>query len=671
MRQLIFILNFFCLSLFSQVGSPDLRCLQVLANGNVVLSWIPPADPGLLFNSYDIYYSPSSTGSFAVVGNINTINTTTFSHSGSNATNSSVYYFIRTKFGPGGTSASAASDTLRSIFLNLLNTSGAPDVKIIYNNVHQPPLPSTSSSFSILKEYPALTWSIFATTNKLNYADTISVCQASLNYQISLQDNSGCISSSNIQGGVYNDKKNPDQPFIDSISVLPNGNTVIAWHAPRDQDIIKYIIVKKTVGINTPIDSVIGRNNTVYTFTTTDANNGAVQLYTFAVDSCLNPGGFDVNPTTMFLKANYDKCGYKTNLTWNPYINIPKGILEYRIYSSVNGSPFLKIGSTTETSFTALNVQPNKNVCYFVRVINTTKTITSSSNRTCIFSTQVEASNFVYIKKASVKNKNSVEVSVFLDTTKTSLGIDLYRSYDGTNFNIITFIPYTGSASFYYLDENTETNKTSYYYKAVVKDSCGNSRTISNISKTILLKLQDDNENIFTKHLSWSGYQGFAGGVSGYNIYRVINDVPSSSPVTSTGPSITTYIDNLEDEASSGSKIEYLIEAIEGLGNPYGFMEASKSNTTSVYMEGKIFVPTAFAPKGKNRIWLPVTHFIDKTEYTVSVFDRWGKIVFETHDDKVGWNGNGATNDVYAYLITYKNSRGEYKEVKGTVLLME
>ena len=190
-------------------------------------------------------------------------------------------------------------------------------------------------------------------------------------------------------------------------------------------------------------------------------------------------------------------------------------------------------------------------------------------------------------------------------------------------------------------------------------------------SKTILLNLQDDNENIFTKHLSWSGYQGFAGGVSGYNIYRVINDVPSSSPVTSTGPSINTYIDNLEDEASSGSKIEYLIEAIEGLGNPYGFMEASKSNTTSVYMEGKIFVPTAFAPKGKNRIWLPVTHFIDKTEYTVTVFDRWGRKVFETHDDKVGWNGNEATNDVYAYLITYKNSRGEYKEVKGTVLLME
>lgn len=637
----------------------------------MTLTWIAPSDPGLIFNSYDIYYSPTATGSFVIVGNINVINTTTFTHSGSNATNSSVYYYIKTKFGPGGTSVSAPSDTLRSIFLNLLNTSGAPDVKILFNNVHQPPLPSTSGSFSILKEYPVLTWSNFATTTKLNYADTISVCQASINYQISLQDNSGCISSSNIQGGVYNDKKNPDQPFIDSISVLPNGNTVIAWHAPRDLDVTKYIIIKKTSGFNTQIDNVIGRNNTVYTFTTTDANSGAIQLFVFAVDSCNNPGGFDINPTTMFLKADYDKCGYKTNLSWNPYINIPKGILEYRIYSSVNGSPFLKIGSTTETNFTALNVQPNKNVCYFVRVINTNKTITASSNRTCIFSTQVDASNFVYIKKASVKNKNSVEVTVYIDTTKTSLGIDLYRSEDGANFNIITFIPYTGSASFYYLDENAETNSTSYYYKAIVKDSCGNSRTYSNISKTILLKLQDDNENIFTKHISWSNYEGFAGGVSGYNIYRVINDIPSSSPVTSTGPSINTYIDNLEDEASSGSKLEYLVEAVEGIGNPYGFMEASKSNTTAIYMEGKIFVPTAFAPKGKNRIWLPVTHFIDKTEYTVSVFDRWGKKVFETHDDKVGWNGNEATNDVYAYLITYKNSRGEYKEVKGTVLLME
>ena len=159
--------------------------------------------------------------------------------------------------------------------------------------------------------------------------------------------------------------------------------------------------------------------------------------------------------------------------------------------------------------------------------------------------------------------------------------------------------------------------------------------------------------------------------MSGYNIYRVINDVKSASPVASTGPTSNYYIDNLEDEVSNGSKIEYLVEAVEGLGNPYGFLEASKSNTTAVYMEGQIFVPNAFAPTGKNKIWLPITFFIDTQEYTVSVFNRWGTKIFETHDSNKGWDGFGYQSDVYAYLITYKNSRGEYKEVKGTVVLIE
>lgn len=655
----------------SQVGPPDLRCLSVAPNSNVTLTWIAPADPASQFDSYDIYYSTSSSGPFSVVGNINVINTTTFTHSGTNANTASVYYYIKTKYGAGGSSTSIPSDTLRSIFLNLLNTAGAPDIKILYNNVHQPKLPSTNNAFSILKEYPALTWSNFATTSSLNYADTISVCQASLNYQITLPDNSGCVSSSNLQGGLYRDKKNPNQPYVDSISVLPNGNVVLSWHIPRDLDVVKYRIYKNIGGINTAIDSVVGRTNTVYTFTTNEANSNSVSIYVAALDSCQNPGAFDTQPTTMFLKADYDKCAYKTNLKWNAYVNLPKGILEYRIYASVNNSPFLRIGATTQTNFTVDNVQPNKNVCYFVRVVNSNQSITASSNRTCIFSTQVQASNFVYIKKASVKDKNSVEVTVFIDTTKTSLGIDIYRSVDGVNFTAVGFLPYNGVPDFYFLDEKLETNTNSYYYKAVVKDSCGNSRTYSNISKTILLKFKDDDENIFTKHLSWSDYLGFAGGLSGYNIYRVINDVASSSPVASTGPQVTSYIDNLENEASSGSKIEYLIEGVEGLGNPYGFMEASKSNTVAVYMEGKIFVPTAFAPKGKNKIWLPVTHFIDKSEYTVSLFNRWGTKIFETHDDTKGWDGEGFPNDVYAYLITYKNSRGEYKELKGTVLLME
>jgi len=646
--------------------------LQVLQNGDVTLTWIPPSDPGSLFDSYDIYYSPSGTaGSFSVVTNINTILTTTYTHSGANANTGKVFYYIRTKFNPGGSSLSLPSDTLKTIFLNLINTAGAPDVKVLYNNIHQPSLPSTAGTYTISREYPALTWSNLATTPALSYPDTISVCSASLNYQVTLADNSGCVSSSNVQGGIFDDNKNPNQPFIDSISVLPNGNLVLTWKIPRDLDICKYIIVKNIGGINTPIDSVVGRNNTIYTFTTTEANFNPIMLYVYAVDCCKNPGNFDTQPTTMFLKADYDMCGYKTKLSWNPYINIPKGILEYGIYMSVNGSPYLKIGSTSSTEFLHENVQPGKNICYFVRVVNNTQNITAASNRACFFSKQVNAASFVYMKKASIIDKTSAEISLYLDTSKTSQGIDVYRSEDGVNFNAVTFIPYNGGPHYSCVDDKITSGKMSYYYKAVIRDSCGNPRGYSNVSKTILLSVNEDDNNIFTKHLDWSAYQGFAGSVSGYNIYRVINDVQSSSPAATTGPLVNNYTDDLENEASSGAKIEYLVEAIEGLGNPHGFMESSKSNTVSVYMEGKIYVPTAFAPKGKNKVWLPVTHFVDKQEYTVTVFNRWGNKVFETNDDTKGWDGANATNDVYVYIITYKNSRGEYKEQKGTVMLFE
>lgn len=672
MRTIFFILNFYCLTLFSQVGPPDLRCLQVLQNGDVTLTWLQPSDPGNIFDSYDIYYSTTAlAGSFNIIGTVNAINTTTFTHIGANANTGKVYYYIRTKFNPGGNSTSAPSDTLKTIFLNLINTAGAPDVKILYNNIHQPALPTSGGSYTILREYPSLTWSNFAITNATNYADTISVCQASLNYQITLTDNSGCTSASNIQGGLFNDNKNPNQPFVDSISVLPNGNTTLAWHVPYDPDICKYIIVKNIGGINTAIDSVIGKNNTIYTFTTTEANFNPVMLYVYAVDCCNNPGNFDIQPKTMFLNANYDMCGYKTNLSWNAYTNIPKGILEYRIYMSVNGSPYLKVGTTTNTNFTHENVPTGKNICYFVRVVNVPQNITASSNRACFFSKQVNAASFVYMKKASVIDKNTAEITLYLDTAETSQGIDIYRSEDGINFNPVTFIPFNGTPDYSCIDDKITSGTKSYYYKAVVRDSCGNPRSYSNISKTILLKMNEDEDNIFTKHIDWSLYSGFAGGVSGYNIYRVINDVQSATPAAYTGPLVNSYTDNLENEAPSGAKIEYLIEAVEGISNPYGFLESSKSNTVSVYMEGKIFVPTAFAPKGKNKIWLPVTHFVDKQEYTVTVFNRWGNKVFETNDDTKGWDGGESPNDVYVYLIRYKNSRGEYKEQKGTVLLFE
>ncbi|MCU0360314.1 MAG: gliding motility-associated C-terminal domain-containing protein [Bacteroidia bacterium] len=655
-----------CFQLKSQVNAPDLRCLEVQANGNVKLSWISPNDPNSQFFSYQIYASNNAAGGFTLAATVGALTTNTFVHNG-NASGTSLYFFMRTRYGSAGADSSANSDTLRSIFLNLI--PAAVDLKLVYNNIKQPKLPSSSSTYTIQKEYPLGNWFLFGTTASQIYQDTISVCGDSMAYVVQLPDNSGCISSSNIQRGKFFDQKPPNEPFVDSISVLPNGQTVIAWRIPRDEDIIAYSILQNT-GINVYIDTVQGRNNTMYTYTSTLATNTILSLYIAAFDSCDNISTFDDSPNTIYVISEYDVCKYKTTLYWNMYKGMPSGVKEYWVYYSVNGSGFQKIGSTKDLRFTHDNPAPGKNLCYFVRVVNNDGNITASSNRHCFFSSQVKAAEYVYIKKVSVHANSSMQVDVLLDTSVVSSGIELWRSEDGVKFNSIATLAFNGTRNYTYFDTAAEINSRAYYYKAIVKDSCGNGRTVSLLSRSSFLKVQADKDLLFTHHLSWNFYQGYGGGNSGYYIYRIVNKSDNTVPIGFTDAFTNSYTDELEEEAPEGTQIDYRVEAVEGITNPFGLRERSFSNSVPVYMEGRIFVPNAFAPEGVNKIWKPITHFVDKSEYRVQVFDRWGHKVFETNSDDEGWDGGNCSFGVFAYLITYKNARGEYLETKGFLTLI-
>jgi hypothetical protein len=666
----------FCISrLFSQINAPDLRCLEVLPNGEIKLTWIPPNDPGNQFSHYEVYFATSKQGPYSLLNlTLTALPQTSVIHVTTTGTIQPAFYFMRTRFGATGSSGS--SDTLRTIFLNIFPSDV---LKLSYNYLHEPKLPTTSATFAIDKEFPLGIWNNLANTSAIEYHDTITSCKfQKINYQVTLADASGCFSRSNIQGGDYKDDKKPSGVFVDSISVLPNGNTILSWAVPSDIDIRDYEIQHRVNSANTPIDTVYGRNSTFYLFNTQSANSNTVGLFVRALDSCDNGSIFvDYNISTISLTVSYIPCAYQTIMTWNEYQwpkynnQVVNELLEYRIYYSVNGSAFVKVGATKDRSFTHNNVNPNANVTYFVRAVNVGGTKTSSSNRKTIYTFEVEAPNFVYIKTASILNNNSAVIKLLLDTSEVSNGIDVYRAKDTSgDFQFVGFIPYNGQPHYEIIDDKIESNKFSYSYKAKVKDSCGNPRTVSNTAKTILLKVSEDAYDIFTRHLSWTQYDGFSGGVSGYNILRVMNDNINPAPVGTTGPEGTSFTDNLEIDAPNGAKIEYIVQAVEGVSNVYGLLEESNSNPAPVYIEGRLYVPNTFVPSGKNNTWRPITHFIDKADYRVTVFNRWGNVVFDTTDDKKEWDGANCIPGVYVYLIKYKVARGEYKELKGTVQLL-
>jgi gliding motility-associated-like protein len=346
------------------------------------------------------------------------------------------------------------------------------------------------------------------------------------------------------------------------------------------------------------------------------------------------------------------------------------GVSEYRIYYSVNGSNYLQVATTTGTSFVHTNVNPSANVSYYVRAFNATKSVTSSSNRVFFFTFQTPAPSFIYLRTVSVMDDENVALRFFVDSTKTGNGFDIYRSEDGLSFAKIGFVAANGVGNYSYSDSDLKTKEKSYYYYAVVKDSCGNDRTTSNTAQSILLRVTNNKSNFFQKHLTWNNYLGFSGGIAGYNIYRVVNDEFPLFPTGYTNGAINEYTDNLEEAAPEGSKIEYIVSAVEGATNIYGILENANSNKATAYIEADVFIPTAFAPKGVNKVWKPVTHFVDKSDYTLRIYNRWGNLLFSTNDFNEGWTGNGAPNDVYVYLIDFKNSRGEYIQLKGTFTLL-
>jgi len=681
MRQLLGILMLIACVTKAQVAAPQLHCLEVInSSGDVKLNWLAPADPNNQFAGYDIYFSATKGGNYSPVATgIGPIGTTSFVHSTTITTVQSGFYYMVTRYGLNGSVSSISSDTLRTIFLNII-TSASDALRLTFNHVHNPPLASSSTTFLIRQEYPPGVWKDLVTTPLEFYNDTFNICNsinAKINYVVSITDKAGCTSVSNIQGGVYHDLHVPYMPTMDSISVLPNGNTIIAWRVPIDKDVVQYEIQKKQGGTNVPIDHVPGRLSTSYLLGNTAAVDGTVGLYVKAIDSCNGGSVVDYEPLTMHLNVKYNKCSFQTELRWNHYrwiVNNGKPteeLLEYRIYYSVDsGATFKRLDATKDSSYLHSGVDPGKNIMYFIRVANKRQTMTASSNRRNFYSGEVAAPKFLYIRTASVIKKNVIQVQIYIDAEQASRGIELERSQDGLEYQNIAFMPFSGTPYYSFDDEKVETGKRFYYYRCLVRDSCGNIRQTSNVARTVLLTVKEDKENIFAKHLSWTQYLGFNGNVKEYSIYRIVQDINSFELVGRTDSATTTFSDNIEFAAPLGARIEYMVEAFEGYGNIFLIEEKSYSNSEPVYMEGRIFVPNAFAPNGHNKRWKPVTHFVDKREYGVTVFNRWGETVFSAGNDVDEWNGDGCPSGVYIYLITYKNSRGEYQEVKGDVTLI-
>lgn len=127
----------------------------------------------------------------------------------------------------------------------------------------------------------------------------------------------------------------------------------------------------------------------------------------------------------------------------------------------------------------------------------------------------------------------------------------------------------------------------------------------------------------------------------------------------------------------SSQKVGTFIELI-------AYSTAGCSDTASLFIgfePGEVFyVPNSFTPDGDeyNNVFFPVFYSgYDPYNYELLIFDRWGELIFESHNVLEGWDGSygnrgrKAQDDTYIWKITFKNPLNDKRrQVVGHVNLI-
>jgi gliding motility-associated-like protein len=93
-----------------------------------------------------------------------------------------------------------------------------------------------------------------------------------------------------------------------------------------------------------------------------------------------------------------------------------------------------------------------------------------------------------------------------------------------------------------------------------------------------------------------------------------------------------------------------------------------------------VYIPNSFTPDGdqNNQIFCPVFFSgFDPANYELTIYNRWGEVIFESHNALVGWDGTYGQDAIevpsglYQYRIVYKNpDLDERKLITGHVNLL-
>ncbi|UCJ10002.1 gliding motility-associated C-terminal domain-containing protein [Chitinophaga pendula] len=106
-----------------------------------------------------------------------------------------------------------------------------------------------------------------------------------------------------------------------------------------------------------------------------------------------------------------------------------------------------------------------------------------------------------------------------------------------------------------------------------------------------------------------------------------------------------------------------------------GCLKQGNATITTPWKNCLVVIPTAFSPNGdgQNDLFRPKV-YDDIRNYRMTVYNRWGVLVFQSNDPENGWDGTMKGSrlpaQTFVYVCTFDNRNNERQEMRGSLLLV-
>lgn len=683
MRKLIHIL---IVSLFTcvcvQAQNPlQFRKIQVLDTARIALEWETQWSPNV--KSCELLRARQATTEFVQIASFTQADDGRYCDTNLQ-TNSTYYsYFLRLHYKDD--TYSTSSDTLSSIVLFALskNSEGIHD-GIAYlkwndpqKNEFQHPIASVQKFFFVERS-DNNSWRLIDSLSTLVYNDSLYVCDSVFAYRIQFTNGEQTLISNTVILQLR-DILEPLPVVFDSVSVdNETQKVVLGWQASTSPDVVGYVILKmRDISLH-PVDTVWGALSCFYQ----DENSHPQlqeQYRVQAIDGCFNGSLFIQKRSILLGNTSFPQCADSIHIGWSSQRDMLDSLAYFEIFHSYQDEAFKKIARVAPHADGVNYPRQTKNGLhrFFVRAWNF-KEMSSSTLYDTLFVEEANLPTLLYLHKLTQVENGEILLSAYIDSNSLFKCISVYRKENrNSDYTLVGEIDGSVQGQNYtFLDKTANANKGERFYTLVLQDTC--SRDVLKSQECVSIYLQREMLEMRQIRLFWNAYEGWLTNEFEYALYRKhrqdlqveeLSRIPASE-----SEDVYAYVASFEQEEDISQWI-YYVQAMETSPDIYGFQDTVKSNELMVLNEGSpiFYMPTAFNPRGINPYYKPIGIFSASDIFSFRIFDRWGKMIFESVRVDQAWDGKYKGAYVHPGVYVYNVSvirNGQKTKMSGYITVI-